>query len=272
MNNSQNNKEFPANKALQHFFDDLTLSPGLRSSVIDTQSKPSVDEEVALKISQAERLLEKANNINTVLSEASINPVVENTELVLHNFPPVVTEKNSKTLDSSNSAVKEHLEFTDIHSEGQTRSLALTLKDSLSNRFQVLLFKISNVTIAIPLIELGGIHQLTKISKVARQPTWCKGILLKGTEKFTCIDASSWLMPHKVDGTLALENECKFGVQLGKTKFLLCCNSISETVELSKDDVKWRKNTNLRPWLAGLLKEEMCALIDGAQMVRDMLK
>jgi purine-binding chemotaxis protein CheW len=31
---------------------------------------------------------------------------------------------------------------------------------------------------------------------------------------------------------------------------------------LSKEDVKWRTNDSKRPWLAGVIKEKMCALID----------
>jgi purine-binding chemotaxis protein CheW len=31
---------------------------------------------------------------------------------------------------------------------------------------------------------------------------------------------------------------------------------------LQPDDVKWRTSASKRPWLAGVIKEKMCALID----------
>jgi purine-binding chemotaxis protein CheW len=39
------------------------------------------------------------------------------------------------------------------------------------------------------------------------------------------------------------------------------------TVELNKSDVKWRNNSNKRPWLAGMVKDRMCALINVAELV-----
>lgn len=277
MTSSQKNKDYPANKALRHFFDDLTQSKIPTMSEKGTHLESKSDEQLIAKISQAERLLAKANTINDLLSDTVLEPSGENAELLASKSLKIVPDDEVNRLKQQKSSAtvnenKENLEFAETYSKGQTRSLTISLKDSLSNQFKVLLFKIANMTIAIPLVELGGIHKISKISKVAKQPSWCKGIMVKGTEKFTCVDASSWLIPHKYDDGNDTVNECKFGVQLGKTSFLLCCNSISETVELSKDDVKWRENTSTKPWLAGLVKKEMCALMDGAQMVQDVLK
>jgi purine-binding chemotaxis protein CheW len=277
MTNLQKNKDYPANKALRHFFDDLTQSKISSMPEEGAQSVSKIDEQLVAKISQAQRLLAKAGTINDLLLDAVLEPRDDNAEQLESKSSKIVPVDKVNNLEQQNNGAtenenKENIEIAETYSKGQTRSLTISLKDSLSNRFQVLLFKVANLTIAIPLVELGGIHQISKITKLAKQPNWCKGIMVKGTEKFTCVDASYWLIPHKYASGNDAPNECEFGVQLGKTPFLLCCNSISETVELSKGDVKWRESTSTRPWLAGLLKKEMCALIDGAQMVQDVLK
>ena len=50
----------------------------------------------------------------------------------------------------------------------------------------------------------------------------------------------------------------------------LACDEIGDVIWLSSDDVKWRKNKQQRPWLAGTAIEQMCALMD-TEVFADML-
>jgi purine-binding chemotaxis protein CheW len=36
---------------------------------------------------------------------------------------------------------------------------------------------------------------------------------------------------------------------------------------LSQDEVKWLDSSEKRPWLAGLVKEKMCALLDVSALI-----
>ena len=290
--------ESAANKALQHYFDDLTSPQVAHISLPNNAEFVPQDPQIQYKIGHAERLLAKANCLANLLTDSAhesknTRSHLSVSELIDPKLTPQVTnvctidegeipsssaamlnnginnnEKNT-TLDKENR-VNADIYNTRSNNSGQTRKLSISLKDSLPNRFQVLLCDIANVTIAIPLIELGGIHQLTQISSIAKQPSWCRGILIKGSDKFTCIDAAAWLVPKRYAAT-KLRSEYEFAVQLGKSPYVLCCNSVRATLEVCKDDIKWRDNTTNRPWLSGLLKEKMCALIDGAQMLQDVL-
>jgi purine-binding chemotaxis protein CheW len=283
MANTPQYSESPANKALQHYFDDLILPQ---------------NDQTQEKLSQAALLLAKANSVDNLLSVGAEKSSEKTSQVLAEdsvkttlsssfsNVYPVdevdiaLNDKQTLNQDEDNSekstrAYKENGLHADItktrhNNSGQTRNIAISLKDSLPNRFQVLLCDIANVTIAIPLLELGGIHKLTKISAMAKQPSWCKGIFMKGSEKFTCVDVAEWLLPKKCS-ELKQDNEYKFAVQLGKTPYVLCCNSIVCTLDVSKEDIKWRDNIATRPWLSGLLKERMCGLIDGARIVQDVL-
>lgn len=278
MTNTAKVRDFPANKALRCYLEDLISPAATQVSAPETKTSRAqrskvqpalnlnqdndfalLDDSIQSKISQAERLIVKANQSLTLAAEPSC-------EIVDTQKEPL---EKSLSIDKVNTASAD-INTIGTSAKSKTRDISIALKESLDNRFQVLLCEIANVTIAIPLVELGGIHKLTKISSMAQQPSWCKGILIKGKEKFTCIDVGPWLIPT-TSNYVGEASEYKFAVQLGKSPYVLCCNSISSTVDLVKDDVKWREHPSVRPWLAGLLKERMCALIDGAHMVQEVL-
>jgi len=263
----------PANDALQHYFDDLVapIPLHLPSTAHEDRVALKVDEQdrdaqISQKLSQAEKLLAKANFIDRDLPISN--------EISLANIPTSAND-SVQEYDKCPSVDKEKFTNADntmssFENSGQIRSVSISLRNSLATKFSVLLCDIANVTVAIPLVELGGIHKLSKLSSIAKQPAWCMGVLLKGNEKFICIDASHWLAP-KQSTCSGKESNYTFAVQLGKTPYLLCCDNISTTVEICSDDVRWRNNPTSRGWLAGLLKQRMCALIDGAQMLQEVL-
>ena len=45
---------------------------------------------------------------------------------------------------------------------------------------------------------------------------------------------------------------------------------IKSLILIDKDDVNWRDTNVKRPWLAGLIKQQMCAMLDTLQLT-DML-
>jgi purine-binding chemotaxis protein CheW len=134
-----------------------------------------------------------------------------------------------------------------------------------------LFFEVAGLTLAVPLIELGGIHKITKIAPLIGKPVWFMGVMIKNQDKFNVVDSARWVMPEKYDTALAENLNYRFLINLGKTPWGLTCEKLVDTVELSKSDVKWRKNSEKRPWLAGMVKEKMCALINVSELV-DMLQ
>ena len=277
--NSRENKTLssPSNSALSNYFDDLTSSTEsqLEKKII---TRPSPSNIVDEKIYQAECLLQKANNISMLLNDhddhdlATLQKKPKRTNKQdavshdsLHNEAFVLIKENSVVKDKEKPLNAETID------RDQIRDASISLHDALPEQFQVLLCKIANLTIAVPLLELGGIHQLDKISTIAGKPDWFKGILIKGDVKYQCIDATHWIMPEKFSAGSLEKIDYKFAIQLGKTPFVLCCDSVSTTIELTKDEIKWRIDDKKRPWLAGILKDKMCALIDGARMVQVVL-
>ena len=60
--------------------------------------------------------------------------------------------------------------------------------------FQVLLFEVAGITLAVPLIELGGIHHMETINPLFGKPAWFKGVLLHHDKKYNVVDTEKWAM------------------------------------------------------------------------------
>ncbi len=142
-----------------------------------------------------------------------------------------------------------------------------SLAERVSERFQALFFDVAGLTMAVPLIDLGGIHQLNKIGPLFGKPEWFMGVMLHREEKINVVDAAQWVMPEKYAQIQKDKLNYKYVIMLSESEWGLSSNSLINTIELNKSDVKWRQSDHKRPWLAGMVKERMCALIDVKQLI-----
>ncbi len=227
------------------------------------------------KLDKAKDLIEQANAISNLLltDPESLNSdqALQLADGLLKNTESITQPNLQDTLADS----KEIPKHADNHTKREIRNEQLSLYNSLPSRFQVLLCDVGEQTIAIPLVELGGIMQVERFTKRSSKQSWYYGLFVKGEQTFTCIDSARYL--SNADNSalkkdkLPDDQEYKYVVQLGKSEFAICCHSVSTTLEVEKQDVKWKQNVTKQPWFAGILKTQMHALIDGAEMVRDVL-
>jgi purine-binding chemotaxis protein CheW len=143
----------------------------------------------------------------------------------------------------------------------------IPLKDSLGSHFQALFFEVAGLTLAVPLTTLGGIHQIEKIGPLFGKPDWFMGVMLYRESKLNVVDSAKWVMPEKYDENLAQSLNYRYLIMLGESAWGLASEKLVNTVSLTSDDVKWRESTGKRPWLAGMVKEKMCALIDVEELI-----
>lgn len=151
--------------------------------------------------------------------------------------------------------------------EAPAAQKALPLQDQLDNRFQALFFEVAGLTLAVPLTTLGGIHRLDKVGPLFGKPSWFKGVMLYRDEKLNVVDTAQWVMPEKYDQNLAETLNYQYLIMLADSHWGLASDKLVNNVTLRKDEVKWRESTGKRPWLAGMVKERMCALIDVYQLI-----
>jgi len=142
-------------------------------------------------------------------------------------------------------------------------NIQLIKEDWTNNPFQTLLFNVAGLTLALPLIKLGGIHRITEdITPLFGKPKWFMGLLPGQDGNINVIDTAKWVMPGKYEHLSEENLDYKFIILLDNTNWGLACNVIQNAIQLGPDSVRWRANAGKRPWLAGMLIEEMCALLD----------
>ena len=134
-------------------------------------------------------------------------------------------------------------------------------------RFECLLFKVKGLTLAVPLVELGGIIKIDKEpTPLFGQPDWFIGMLRSNNMNVSMVDTAQWVLPP------ALANKASEPYQLiiriHESVWGLACNEVDRSISLEPEQVRWRTTLGTRPWLAGTVIEHMCALIDAAAFAR----
>jgi purine-binding chemotaxis protein CheW len=124
------------------------------------------------------------------------------------------------------------------------------------NSFQALFFEVAGMTFAVPLTHLGGIYQVSRLTSLFGKPDWFAGVMTERQRQLYVVDTARWAMPgHRA------EEEYQYLVTLGESNWGLACHQLKGTALLHRDQVKWRSQPGTRPWLAGMVKEKMCALL-----------
>ncbi|KJY83075.1 chemotaxis protein CheW [Vibrio galatheae] len=126
--------------------------------------------------------------------------------------------------------------------------------------FQVLYFDVNGVTFAVPLDELGGIHRIAELNHLIGRPDWYLGLQTSREAQLDVVDTAKWVMAEKLKDD-SYKDEYQYIVMLGESMWGLASTQLMGTESLNPDKVRWRETAGKRPWLAGMVKEKMCALI-----------
>ncbi|GGZ00605.1 MULTISPECIES: chemotaxis protein CheW [Shewanella] len=135
------------------------------------------------------------------------------------------------------------------------------LEQLLDDEFQVLFFNVAGLTLAVPLISLGGIVQVEHINHIIGRPRWFKGVQSYRESQLNVVDTAAWVMPEKYDEKLAQSINYQYLVVLEESNWGLACESLVNAVKIDKSQVNWRGKAGKRPWLAGVVKEQMCGIL-----------
>ncbi|MDR9466736.1 chemotaxis protein CheW [Marinospirillum sp.] len=134
-------------------------------------------------------------------------------------------------------------------------------------RFECLLFKVKGLTLAVPLVELGGIIKIDREpTPLFGQPDWFLGMLRANDINVCMVDTAQWVLPPAL---IEKHPETyKLIIRIHDSVWGLACNEVDRSISLEPDQVRWRTSLGKRPWLAGTVIEHMCALIDVAAFDR----
>lgn len=127
--------------------------------------------------------------------------------------------------------------------------------------FQVLFFTLSGLRLAVPLDRLDGIVKWVDPTPIPKMPVWHLGLVKYQGVTVSVVDAS-----HFISVPIHLrkqQGQYKFIVLIGGKRWGIGADAISNVVTLTPEQVKWHnRSDSTKAWLAGTVKEQMCALIE----------
>lgn len=204
-------------------------------------------------------MLENVNDVSTK-TEAETKTETEIAEPVTEVKTEVaepVTEEKTKVeqtvadvKDETPAVVKDKIDETPHENPYEWENI------EMPSEFQALFFLVKGIRFAVPLVNLGGIFQCEKITPLFGKPKWFMGIADIRGKKMNVVDTLKWV---KSDAPAA--DKYEYMIALDKTLWSIGCDELEGNRILSKDSVTWRQTAGNRPWLAGIVKKEMCALL-----------
>jgi len=280
---------------LQGYFDDLLLAPIPAPALAETETIPvaPAKQVVAQEHRQArphadfEPQLEQQTKDRVAKLLASAAPAVAESELIAEPVvaiesaaeiePEVLSTVVEDDLDAEHQALKAKLEVVheEVVDEAAIAAQALAEERVQQNlvwcdngrphwaqeRFDVLLFSVSGLTLAVPLISLGQIQPLTdELTPLFGQADWFMGLQPTPVGKVRTINTAKFVMPERYDERF-LET-ARYVISIDGVPWGLAVDEVNQPITLEPDDVKWRGERSKRAWLAGTVKQHMCALID----------
>jgi purine-binding chemotaxis protein CheW len=162
--------------------------------------------------------------------------------------------------------VKERLPDADIISSEENESSLETAPqsqepDGVEEDLQVLLFQVNGIKLGIPLTALVGILTFSEeVSQLPGQPAWSLGVIVNRDEKVVVIDSAKLLMPERLIDNASIAPQHL--LLIGDGQWALAVDSICSTLLLEKQAIQWRSGRGIRPWYAGIIKQELSVLLD----------
>lgn len=223
-------------------------------------------EQNTLDIQSVEPLVETEPVVDTVIEATD---EIQTWEVAPVTVEPTVTAEVASV--ESDEKVEEIEKVADNSVEVQLDDDAIRAPTSVgdltqwhgvqrTSDFQVLYFDVNGVNFAVALDELGGIHRIETLNHIIGKPKWYLGLQTNRDCQLDVVDTACWVMADKLvdDG---YKQSYQYIVMLGDSMWGLAAGELKGTESLSCDKVRWREHVGKRPWLAGMVKEKMCALI-----------
>ncbi|SHO55926.1 chemotaxis protein CheW [Vibrio quintilis] len=251
--------------------DEIASHVQVSSRVVDDVTEAEVTEEVILSSTtdeiqdwdinvQSDDVVE----VNTEAPETVVETeIVTEPEVQTDSFysDPVIETKIEPDSSYSQEKEPEIAQETSQETETQADDKAKNWKSiERKERFQILYFEVNGVMFAVPLDELGGIHRLETLNHLIGRPSWYLGLQTNRDDQLDVVDTACWVMADKLTDE-NYKSGYQYIVMLGDSSWGLACDHLKGTELLDSEKVRWREKAGKRPWLAGMVKERMCALI-----------
>ena len=139
-------------------------------------------------------------------------------------------------------------------------------RDDLPARFPTLVFRVDQLKLALPLHLLGGIQRRDRpLTPLIGRAEWFLGLLAQTSGNLNVVDTGRYLLGDKYRAELV--DGYQYVIRIGDSAWGLACTDLCATRSLSQDEVRWYDSNPHRPWLAGIIKEDRCAMLNSQALV-----
>ena len=232
------------------------------SELLTEDSFEQIEEQ---KAEETEKLNKLLQSVSVTEENTNIEPeTIVSTKSADIKLPTVKTATQLKTkAPTTDITTEKKVPKTEFSTKHKTENVTKnSTAEYRKGSFQAMFFDVAGLTVAVPLVELGGIHNLTKATPLMGKPDWFSGVMLHREDKINVVDTALWVMPEKYNDELKEALNYQFVIMLSNSNWGLQAETLIDTVTLQPEDVKWIEASSKRPWLAGLVKDRMCALLD----------
>lgn len=124
-------------------------------------------------------------------------------------------------------------------------------------RFRALVFSIGGQRFAMPLVLMARVALMPeRLSRMPAQPDWFVGIARSHGLSVVVAELGGL-----VDAGFRCMNP-RYLLVLGNGSTAVVCDLIEDPLTVESDQVCWRSPSGRRDWMAGVLVEELCMLLD----------
>lgn len=202
--------------------------------------------------------------LNALLGEVEPVGLAEATPVVVNEVIAPVPVADIKLKSESPQEVSLD---TAVEQDEEQEPAVETEPRFAADEFQILLFDVAGIKLAVSLEKLDGILEWNDdVTPMPNCSPWFMGLLAERGAQIKVINTGMLVVPSKFRINHRREDMQKI-ILIGGGKWGLACDSVSEVITLKRDKVRWRGENSKRPWLAGTVVDHMCALLDVEEFV-----
>ena len=126
-------------------------------------------------------------------------------------------------------------------------------------QFDILIIEVNGVKLALPLMALGQIYPLEdNLTSLFGQSDWLMGLQKTSTGYVKTVNTAKFVMPERYEQ----EHNYQYVVSINGSSWGLAVDFIHQPINIDSNHIRWRRRRDNRPWMAGMVTDHMCVLLD----------
>ncbi len=180
----------------------------------------------------------------------------------------IQTKESVKSTRTQPVVVKEKIALVDtpiVVPSVEQKIMPLSVMPAWAQQeFQALFFKVDNMILATPLVDLLRTIKIEKSpTRIPGQPSWFMGLLDTQQERIGVLDTGQLIFGKSIGSRRDLADQPYKNILMTHDgRWGLACDEVLTIGRLVPHKVRWRTYRPTRPWLMGTVIDELTAIID----------